>query len=249
MEIMWLLVLGTVFFCMYVTSLGNYVSQVWFAFFMSRMNPKYNAAVVNHKAELFQQLQQHSPQKKEMTILEIGCGPGGNLQLYPKDVFVNLVAVEPNVHHKSYLEDNLKKYDNINLEKFIICKAENMASIESDSIETVVSTIVLCSVDNQAEVLLEIKRVLKPGGKFYFMEHVVSEAGTWLYRFQHIFNKIWSILLDGCEVTRDTKSVIQSAGFADVQVKRFSASKLGFIFYPVFPHIYGYAVKGDNDGR
>jgi len=239
----------------YLSGVGKYLSQVWFSFFMNFMNPQYNAAVRKHKETLFQNLgsnnsseeQQSSPTGQEkLTILEIGCGPGGSLHMYPKNINVDLVAVEPNVHHKKYLEANIVKYNNINLKRFVVCGAESMDEIESNSFETVICTIVLCSVNCQVQVLREIKRVLKPGGKFYFMEHVSSEPGTWLYRIQHFINNIWFVLCDGCNVTRDTARTIQGAGFSDVHLNRFMASDLSRLFYPVYPHISGYAVKGSD---
>lgn len=232
---------------LYITGVGKQISQLWFSFFMNAVSPLYNAAVAQHKQQLFAQLQQHNTEGKEMTVLEIGCGPGGSLHMYPKDVPIKLIAVEPNIYHRKYLEHNLTKYDNITLQDFIVCKAEHMESIESNSLETVISTIVLCSVDDQADVVREIKRVLKPGGRFYFMEHVEGEPGTWLCWFQHLFNRPWSVICDGCNIVRDTASVIQGAGFAEVHIERFVADKLNYIFYFVYPHISGYAVKGGDE--
>ena len=230
-----------VLYIMHVTRVLKTISQMWFAGCMDFLLPVYNNGVDQYKKELFSQLKEKN--EDEMTILEIGVGSGGSLDFYPEDVPIKIIAVEPNVHCKKYLERNLAKYDHISLEKYVVCHAENMKDIESNSIETVISTIVLCSVEKQSCALNEIKRVLKPGGKFYFMEHVVSERGTWLHRFQHLLNSLWYVLFDGCNITRDTANIIQNAGFAHVEINRFMANTLSCAFYPVYPHISGYAVK------
>ena len=228
-------------YTMYVTGIFKYISQRCFAVQMNYTLPKYNNAAMEYKQELFASLS--DDKKEELTILEVGAGSGGNLNFYPKNIPIKVIAVEPNVHFQKYLQRNLARHENISLDRYLVCPAENMKEVESNSLEIVISTIVMCSVQTQSAVLSEIKRVLKPGGKFYFMEHVAGEPGTWLFHLQNLLNTIWGLLFDGCNLNRNTSVAIDNAGFAQVKYKRLMVEKLGAIFYVVQPHIAGYAVK------
>lgn len=76
--------------------------------------------------------------------------------------------------------------------------------IEDNSMDAVVMTLVLCSVNDQQKCLKEIKRVLKPGGKFFYMEHIVDDQDAGLKLFQEIFTTIgfWQWAFAGCCIDR-----------------------------------------------
>ena len=97
---------------------------------------------------------------------------------------------------------------------------------------------VLCSVPSVQRALAEVRRVLKPGGKFLFIEHVVA-PDTQLRLLQHLLNPLQQATADGCHLDRDTLSSIQSAGFATVDASRFAVPGLGLIG----PHVAGIATK------
>ena len=84
--------------------------------------------------------------------------------------------------------------------------------------------------------LSEAKRVLKPDGKFLFIEHVLASEQK-LRLFQHILNPLQQATADGCHLNRDTLSFIQSAGFSTVDASKFTVPGLGLIG----PHIAGIA--------
>ncbi len=104
------------------------------------------------------------------------------------------------------------------------------------SADAVVSTLVLCSVSDPAAALAEALRVLRPGGRFVFVEHVAAEPGSFLRRLQRALRAPWGVVADGCRPDRDTEALIRIAGFADVTLERFRVP-LGL----VAPHIAGVA--------
>jgi ubiquinone/menaquinone biosynthesis C-methylase UbiE len=107
-----------------------------------------------------------------------------------------------------------------------------------ESVDHVVSTLVFCSVDDQARALREVWRVLKPGGRFVFIEHVAAAEGTTLLRLQSVMAPAWRLVADGCRPDRRTWEAISSAGFGAVEIERFHVSA-----GPFGPHIAGFAVK------
>ncbi|MGC8487089.1 MAG: class I SAM-dependent methyltransferase [Clostridia bacterium] len=94
-----------------------------------------------------------------------------------------------------------------------------------DAFDTVISSLVLCSVTDMDQVLDEIARVLKPGGQFLFLEHVVSRAaGTRL--LQHTVDPAWRHLAGGCRLTRDVEAGIRSSPLALVEYEPVRAGGL-----------------------
>jgi ubiquinone/menaquinone biosynthesis C-methylase UbiE len=88
-------------------------------------------------------------------------------------------------------------------------------------------------------VLQEALRVLKPGGKFLFIEHVAAPQGSRLRRVQNFLCPLWQLVVDGCNPNRETWTAINQAGFAHVQLEHFEVA------LPVVkPHMAGYGVKG-----
>jgi len=82
----------------------------------------------------------------------------------------------------------------------------------------VVATLVLCGVGDPAGVLSEVRRVLKPGGAYFFIEHVGASPGSRMRRFQHLVNRPHRWTFNGCEVHRSTQTLIEAAGFASLDL-------------------------------
>ncbi|HEX9889771.1 MAG TPA: methyltransferase domain-containing protein, partial [Nitriliruptorales bacterium] len=90
--------------------------------------------------------------------------------------------------------------------------------VGDDTADAVVCTLVLCGVDDPAQVLGEVERVLKPGGTFFFLEHVAAPEGTVDRAVQRAVRRPHRWMFNGCDVTRDTGRLIREAGFADVEI-------------------------------
>jgi len=169
------------------------------------------------------------------TIVEIGPGTGANMRYYAPGTRV--IAVEPNPAMHPYLRKAARRYSlQLDLRS---TKAEHL-DLVTESTEAVISTLVLCSVDDPEQVVSEIRRVLKPGGRFIYLEHVAAVKDTALARMQDFLYRLWLVLFDGCRLNRHTWTTINAAGFQQVSMDCF---KLKSAWVPVSPHIFGVAVK------
>jgi ubiquinone/menaquinone biosynthesis C-methylase UbiE len=141
-------------------------------------------------------------------VLEIGAGTGLNLDLYPLDVS-DLTLVEPDPHMVRQLRRRV--IDRGSAAQVVEAAGEQLPFAD-DSFETVVVTLVLCTVPDPEATLAEIRRVLEPDGQFLFMEHVRSPHQD-LAKWQDRLEKPWRFLGDGCHCNRDTEAAIEAAGF------------------------------------
>ncbi|MEO9964495.1 MAG: class I SAM-dependent methyltransferase [Reichenbachiella sp.] len=169
------------------------------------------------------------------TVVEIGPGTGANMRYLRKGS--TLIAIEPNIHmHKNLRQSALDH--GINLEiKSLIGEAIDMAS---DSCEFVIGTLVLCTVDDPRLCLEQIKRILKQGGEFVFIEHVKARSGTLLAFIQRLIHRPWHWFFEGCHTNRDTSALIRSIGFSEVHLDAYA---LYSPFVPIIPQIKGRAIK------
>lgn len=195
------------------------------AWFLAHCAARYESMVADRKRALLGEL--HGD------VLEIGPGAGPNLIYYPKDC--RWVGVEPNSFMHRYLREAAELAD-LRIE-ILELMAESLP-VKNNSMDAVVSTLVLCSVQEPAKVLQEIRRVLKPGGRFVFLEHVAASEGTRLRTVQRWIRPLWKRVADGCHPDRETGPAIEQAGFAQVHYDSFRLP-LG----PVGTQIAGHAIK------
>jgi len=151
--------------------------------------------------------------------LEIGAGTGLNLQHYPEAVS-RLVLVEPDRHMRRKLGRRLEA---VGRTAEIMDAAAGALPFPDASFDTVVATYVLCSVPDQQEALAEIARVLKPDGRFLFLEHVRS-ADPKLARQQDRVRPFYNLF--GCNPNRDTLAGIESSALTVESVKHGEVPKV-----------------------
>ncbi len=89
------------------------------------------------------------------------------------------------------------------------------------SVDAMISSLVLCAVGDPAQVVTEVRRILRPGGKFCFVEHVAAADGTPTRRVQHLVRQPWAWVFEGCSCERDLASVIKGAGFAKTEIRPY----------------------------
>lgn len=138
--------------------------------------------------------------------IEIGAGTGANLGLYPEAV-TELVLTEPDPHMARRLRRHLSESSHD--ARLVEAPAESLP-FEDASFDTAVFTLVLCTVPDQAAALAEAARVLRPGGRLLFLEHVRSGQRK-LARWQDRLEKPWRFMGDGCHCNRDTVAAIEAS--------------------------------------
>merc|ERR1711920_247468 len=109
--------------------------------------------------------------------------------------------------------------------------------LPSQCADAVVCTLTLCSVADPAQALSEMRRVLRPGGKLLFLEHVLSETDPFLAEQQRLATPIQVVSADGCHLDRRTLKSIEAAGFSNVNAQYFDLNG----FYFLNPTIAGLA--------
>jgi len=134
--------------------------------------------------------------------LEVGAGTGLNADLYPDSV-TELVLTEPDRFMVAKLRAKHPAAE------VIEAPAESLP-FEDDSFDTVALTLVLCTVPDPPAALREIARVLKPGGRFLFLEHVRADDAK-LARWQDRLHGPWYLFGDGCHCNRDTLGTIEAS--------------------------------------
>jgi len=193
------------------------------AWALSRTNRHYDAMVADEKRALLSPL--------AGTVLEIGPGGGNNLPFLRRGV--RWIGVEPN----PFFHDRLRaRGERLAIDVDVRAATAEELPVADQSVDAVISTLVLCSVRDPEAALREVRRVLKPGGRFVFMEHVAAPQGTALRRVQRALSPIWRALSDDCHPDRDTGRLIGAAGFADVDLRNIRLP------VPIMsPHIVGVA--------
>lgn len=146
------------------------------------------------------------------SVMELGAGTGLNLPFYPEGL-ERLVLVEPDVHKAKLLGEKTPP-PGVNPE--IVRAPGEGLPFADDSFDTVIETLVLCTVADPEAAVAEIQRVLKPGGRLLFTEHVRSDRPR-LGRFQDRMEGPWKKLADGCHCNRRTVPMLEANGF-DVEI-------------------------------
>ena len=180
------------------------------------------------------------------TVVEIGIGGGPNLQYYGKRA-KRVVAVEPNLAFDTFASDEaLATGTNLEVREGV---AERLPFPDA-SVDVVVGTMVLCSVTSVAASLAEVRRVLKPGGRYLFSEHTKAPDGwNLLATAQTVASPLQLALANGCHLRRDPLPDITARfGAAHVRARSFVLGNTGRgppwpPHFLLAPHVVGVATK------
>ncbi len=150
-------------------------------------------------------------------VLEIGAGTGANLAYYPSGN-IRLLLSEPDAAMRNQLE---KKAATSQRNDVCIsnAKAEQL-SFDDNRFDYVIASLVCCSVTNIDRSLAEIYRVLKPGGRYLFIEHVAAKTDSKARRWQEWLTPLWRKFAGNCHLNRETEKAMLRAGFEFVKIQR-----------------------------
>jgi ubiquinone/menaquinone biosynthesis C-methylase UbiE len=162
------------------------------------------------------------------SVLEVGGGTGANLSFYG-DGIEQLVITEPEEPMARRLERKLSGYS---LPARVMRAPAEELPFEDQSFDFVVSTLVLCTVDDPARALGEIRRVLRPSGELVFLEHIRSDEPG-LARWQDRLHPAWVRIQHGCHCNRPTLENIERAGFSIAELERDRMRKAPPIVRPL----------------
>ncbi len=147
-------------------------------------------------------------------MLELGAGAGANFACYPAGVTV--IATEPDEYMLARARKRLSKLPSVDV---ALKRADAQELPFADaSFDTVIGTLVFCTIPDPMKALDEAKRVLKPGGKLLLMEHIRgpdSVRGV----TEDIIAPVWKLMAGGCHVNRNTVDLVRKSGFNISSVK------------------------------
>jgi SAM-dependent methyltransferase len=187
------------------------------AAFFSVMGGQINWHMRKGKAKAFADL--------PPTVIELGSGVGANLRYLPP--VARLIAIEPNPYMHARLERAARR------------RIGERIDLPDAGADTVICSLVLCTVGDPVAVLAEIRRILRPGGRFSFAEHVVAKPRTPTRWSQRMLRRPWAWTFEGCSCERDLASLIASAGFTSVDIDSY---RIHSPFLPFNTHIAGTAI-------
>lgn len=163
----------------------------------------YVPFIGNWRSNLLRQVRGH--------VLEVGAGSGPNLDHYQSGA-TSITATEFN-------EDSIVLAKTRSSHRIRLASADiEHLAFPDDTFDAAVATLVFCSVERPVVGFQEVRRVLKPGGKLYLIDHVRSHH-PWLGRLQDRLNPRWHTFAEGCNLNRDTEGNVRAAGFELVSLK------------------------------
>lgn len=146
-------------------------------------------------------------------VLEIGPGRGDLLTALPRGI--SYTALEPNTFLHEALTRTLHSSGRTG--RIVGAPAEKMPFADN-TFDAVVSIRTLCSMNDLAAALTEVRRVLKPGGKFILSEHVAAPAASWRRVLQQIVRPFWKQFV-GCNLATDVEKAVRKAGFTSIHLE------------------------------
>ena len=165
------------------------------------------------------------------SILEIGFGTGLNLPCYPNQVR-RITTVDPNPGMHQLAQRRIRRTG-------IVVDHRQLSGerlpFDDGAFDCVVSTFTLCSIDKVDQALREVRRVLKPGGRFLFLEHGLCPEPN-VQRWQLRLNWLEQKLADGCRLDRNIAALVNAAGFGTTNVEQFHLEGV--------PRTHGYLYRG-----
>lgn len=150
-------------------------------------------------------------------VLEIGAGTGANLPYLPEGSVGSLVLVEPSAPMRARLVRRVGELrDRLPADTRVVDGSASALPAEDSTVDTLVSTLVLCSVPDLDAAVAELRRVVAPGGRLLLLEHVAGHGRT--RRLQGLIDPAWRVVARGCRLVRETREALERGGFDTTDV-------------------------------
>lgn len=199
------------------------------AWFFDAFHRYINRVSRDHKRAAFGRLEAR-------TVVEIGAGAGANVDYLRPGT--RLIAIEPNLQ----MHDRLRRRcEERGVDLTIVAAGAEAIPLPDGSVDEAISSLVLCTVEDPVAVLDEVRRILRPGGRFRFVEHVAAPRRGPRRGFQRAIRRPWGWVYEGCDPMAKTVPLLERAGFSDLRLehRKFRRS----VFWPVNTAIWGVAVR------
>lgn len=202
----------------------------------------YERLVRERKAQTFQKAIKTNVER----LVEVGVGAGVNFPYFKQAGVKEVVAVEPNLN---FLQKAQAAADRADIQLQVRQGVMEKMPFEDNSVDVVVGTLLLCSVQDLRQSISEVQRVLRPGGRYIFTEHVRAADGEWLRSAQDLLDPLQQAFAAGCHLSREPLPLIQET-FEKVNAERWSLFDDEFTggkpsglppHFLLAPHISGYA--------
>jgi ubiquinone/menaquinone biosynthesis C-methylase UbiE len=164
-------------------------------------------------------------------VLEIGFGTGRNLPHYPAQVR-RITTVDPNAGMHRLAQRAVRR-SKIEVDQRVL--SGERLSFEGDRFDCAVCTFTLCSIEDVRQALSEVYRVVRPGGRFLFLEHGLSPEPN-VQKWQRRLNWLEMRLADGCHLDRNMKELVAAQPFSSVEIEEFYLERT--------PKTHGYLYRG-----
>ncbi|BCJ88359.1 class I SAM-dependent methyltransferase [Effusibacillus dendaii] len=182
---------------------------------MSKWFPKLYDTLMNPLEErAFRAIRKNLIEKARGHVLEIGSGTGFNFPFYQQAEQVVAIEPEPLMRQQS-----IQRAAEAHVPIEVLAAGAEKLPFRDDSFDTVVGTLVLCTIPDPLLTLKEIRRVCKPQGQVLFFEHVRLDHAV-LGRLQDWLTPVWKRLCDNCHLNRQTLELIRQSGLKVVSVEK-----------------------------
>lgn len=208
----------------------NQLVDAAFAQGMSTGMVDYEREAFPIKKGLFKKLFASLDSREENVVVEVGMGSFPNALYYKPMNGLDIIGVDPNDRMEGYAKDSAARAGLVPKDNLRIVHGVSEALPLADaSCDAVVCTLTLCSVVDPAKSVAEIRRVLKPGGKFLFWEHVLSQTDPALAQQQVQLTPQQVKRADGCHLDRRTGDVLRAGGFKNLDMEYIELKNFGFL--------------------
>ena len=199
------------------------------AWFFTAFARYINHVARHHKRAAFDGLE-------AATIVEIGAGTGANIGFLPPGS--HLIAIEPSIQMHERLRQRCAA---AGIELTVLATGAERIPLPDASVDEVIASLVLCTVADPHAAVAEIHRILRPGGRFRFVEHLAAPRRGLRRAVQRAIRRPWGYIFEGCHPSRHTLELVERAGFAEVRCERRHLRRS--LFWPVNTAGWGIATR------